>query len=76
MINYICSWCKSTHIKFDADVIWNVEKQAYEVTEVNKNCICENCDGETSYTEIKVDPPKTRETIYPSESQEVVKCKF
>lgn len=54
-IKMVCSHCGSTDVRKDADAIWNVEKQEWELVAVYDNTTCEDCGGECSLLEVEVE---------------------
>ncbi len=58
MKKMICATCGSENVRRDADAVWNVEKQEWELCAVYDNATCEKCGGETRLIEA---PEKDRE---------------
>lgn len=55
-IKKVCSYCGSENILFDAYAKWDVEKQEYVHDDVlYGNVFCEECKGECSVREIKIE---------------------
>lgn len=53
-VKYVCRYCGSDDVLHDAWAVWNVETQEFEVSSVQDNAFCGNCDGETSLNEVPV----------------------
>ncbi|MFA7219037.1 MAG: hypothetical protein WC119_00730 [Synergistaceae bacterium] len=53
-IKMICSKCGSADVRKDADAIWNIEKQEWELVVVYDNSTCEDCGGECSLFEEEI----------------------
>ncbi len=51
MKKMICATCGSENVRRDADAVWNVEKQEWELCAVYDNATCEQCGGETRIEE-------------------------
>ena len=46
-----CKTCGSTNVRRDADVVWNVSAQCWELAGIQDNATCDDCDGETTIVE-------------------------
>lgn len=56
-ITYVCEHCQSTDIVWDANLRWDVEKQAYYCTDTRPDgpyAYCSDCNDETHYVEQEV----------------------
>lgn len=65
-IRVVCRACGGEHVRRDADAIWNVEKQQWELGEVYYNATCDDCGGETSLAGVRIETGKEVEgQLYP-----------
>ena len=55
-----CKYCGSEYVKRDADAMWNVDTQEWELVSVYDNATCEDCGGETSLIEEEIANEKRR----------------
>ncbi len=50
----ICRHCHSRNVRRDADVMWNIGAQCWEVAGIYDNASCDDCGGETTIVERQV----------------------
>jgi hypothetical protein len=54
-IKIVCSHCGSDDVRRDADAVWNVDTQEWELNALyDKGAVCEQCGGETSLKEVQI----------------------
>lgn len=46
-----CKACGSTNVRRDADVMWNVSAQCWELAGIQDNATCNDCGGQTTIIE-------------------------
>ena len=51
----VCAKCGSEDVRRDADAVWNVELQQWELCAVYDNATCEDCGGETRLVEVDIE---------------------
>jgi hypothetical protein len=49
-----CSNCGSQNIRRNADVVWDVTTQKWEIVSLFDSCTCDDCDTECKIIEKKV----------------------
>lgn len=63
-IDIVCARCGSKEVRRDADAVWNVETQQWELCNVyDKPSTCEQCGGETSLKEVPYSPDDNEENV-------------
>jgi len=53
----VCSTCGSDDVSRDAWANWDVKAQEWVLGAVFDHAHCHRCDGETSLTEVQLNPP-------------------
>jgi hypothetical protein len=52
--DYYCATCGSRNVRRNADVVWNIGSQCWEIVAIYDSADCEDCGGETSLKEVPV----------------------
>lgn len=53
-VQYLCKYCGGSNVRSDADLMWNVRTQAWEIAGEYDNATCDDCGGETSLIEVEL----------------------
>lgn len=53
-IKYVCKYCNSEDIVWDAFVNWNFKLQKMEISQEFDWCFCNTCEGDTRPIKIEV----------------------
>lgn len=53
-LQMLCKECGSTNVRRDAEAVWNVEKQDWELVAIYDNATCEDCKGECTLVEVQL----------------------
>ena len=59
-VQMICAHCGSDDVMRDAWAEWDVEKQDWVLRSVFDQAYCENCDGDTTLSEVALDEADIR----------------
>ena len=57
-VNFHCTFCNSDDVRRDADAIWNVKFQIWELACVYDQATCEQCGHETKLKSVPEAPQK------------------
>lgn len=53
-IQMVCKKCGSTDVRRDADALWSVERQQWELVGLYDAAFCESCQDTTNLTEVEI----------------------
>ena len=53
-INMVCTHCGSEDVRQDADAMWNVDTQKWELAGLYDNTTCDQCGGECRIKEVEI----------------------